>query len=323
MNRSHVSNSGEVDVRRVFLGCLAVWLVCLIVVVTYVRVLRVSAPSVQENGVTQANATNQAAQGQPRNASKVETPSPSKQQTVDEPNAGDNAKAALKLYHGWEVKKATLDELLKAMRSEDRFTRLSAIRANEWPDLWPKSDAPALIKALGEALQDKEISVRVNAAQVLRLVGPDCIAVLPDLLESMKEDDAFVKGWSIQAIGMIGPEASSAVPALVQVLTDEKEGSDLSPQQKDLVGMHAAFALANIGPDAVPSLVALLKRQGAAVLACQALRKIGPQARAAIPALKELASDKQLGWHARCALEEIEETRGRNASPYQYQLKNN
>jgi hypothetical protein len=55
----------------------------------------------------------------------------------------------------------------------------------------------------------------------------------------------------------------------------------------------------------VPALVALLPDEHIREQVVQSLGKIGPQAKAAIPALVEIENESIIGYHAKDALKEI------------------
>jgi HEAT repeat protein len=104
---------------------------------------------------------------------------------------------------------------------------------------------------------------------------------VPDLIRAL--DDPQVSYAAIHALGEVGPGATAAVPALVVMLSDR------------FVGRYASAALVRIGPAAVPALIPALSSKDAGVryLAAEALGEIGPEARAAGPALmRMLARDE-------------------------------
>jgi HEAT repeat protein len=218
-----------------------------------------------------------------------------------------------------QIKQKTVrrDELLKDLSDPDRETRLDAIRAIARKGKLPKQDSPALIKALGAALKDKEISVRYNAVEVLSDLGPDCVAVLPAMIEMMKEKEALVRGQTIRAIAQLGPDAKPAIPAFVVALSDEQH----------LVAGLASHALGEIGAAAVPALVDALKspEPNARTEAVHALAMIGPAAKEAVQPLKQLVagSDQLLSYKARQAIEDIEETPGRAVRIYSRKASRN
>ncbi|MEP7339924.1 MAG: HEAT repeat domain-containing protein [Acidobacteriota bacterium] len=112
--------------------------------------------------------------------------------------------------------------------------------------------------------------------------------------------EAADRGTVVMALGQSGSET---VPILVEVLV-----KDPHPQVREF----AAIAISRMGPDAkaaVPALIDALKDLAIGVRSwsAQALGMIGPEAKAALPALKELSSDdnQELRSIAERALQQI------------------
>jgi HEAT repeat protein len=100
------------------------------------------------------------------------------------------------------------------------------------------------------------------------------IKVLQDKSRSIGE-----RAQAASRLGDYGPKAQAAVPALIEALAGETELRE-----------SAAAALAKIGKPAVPLLAKALDSENPTVLtgAAQALRDIGPDAKAAAPRLVKL-----------------------------------
>ncbi|HKI35888.1 MAG TPA: HEAT repeat domain-containing protein [Gemmataceae bacterium] len=139
------------------------------------------------------------------------------------------------------------------------------------------ADGDAL-RGLVRALKDPEKDIRAAAASALARLG---VVAVPPLRQALKDKDAS----AALALGQIGPPAvNAAIPDLVTALKDD---------DKEL-RVAAHHALVRIGAPAVPALSAVLR--GADLRGWYsisvALGKIGPDARAAVPALTEgLAHD--------------------------------
>lgn len=100
------------------------------------------------------------------------------------------------------------------------------------------------IAVLGDALKDREPRVRQAAARALARIGPGARTATTALVEGLKYADDPVRLTFIEALGAIGDE--KAVPALIETL------------QTSTLRLTAAEALGNIGPaarKAVPALV--------------------------------------------------------------------
>jgi HEAT repeat protein len=70
--------------------------------------------------------------------------------------------------------------------------------------------------ALGEALADPEVDVRMGSAMALESIGPDAAPAVPALVKALKDREGVVRQRAAIALGSIGPAAQGAVPALVE-----------------------------------------------------------------------------------------------------------
>jgi HEAT repeat protein len=161
---------------------------------------------------------------------------------------------------------------------------------------------------------------RAEAAKALGNIGTRSKAVVPELLHLLQNDpDGAVRVEAARALGKIGAGAQPACQALAAVLTAQGGGDTLrgevawalvrvAPDAPDTaaalhaaaadrsghVGVCAAAALGRIGDvsKAVPALAARLSDRRVRDAAVQALYRIGPKARQALPALLAAAKDK-------------------------------
>jgi HEAT repeat protein len=205
---------------------------------------------------------------------------------------------------------------------------LAAVRNQSDPNL--RAAAAGSLGAIGShsqnvsavlsgALNDRSPRVRCRAAEALAKVDPANRNSIGILMQSMTSSDPLEVADAVAALGNIGPAAKEAVPLLAKALTAQAN-----------VRAGAIRALAKIGPDAqaaVPLLIPLLKsrdgddRCAAAravwkidyrsdlsvpvlldyfkdkqnwewrVIVADALREMGPAAKAAIPALRAATDD--------------------------------
>jgi HEAT repeat protein len=204
------------------------------------------------------------------------------------------------------VKRLTLDELLKELKSADKKTRRGALDAIRGARDWPSKDRKALTRAVGELVKDKDPAIRITACETLTYAGPGVDAVLQSLIDAVKDDEVLVRSRAIRAIERLGPKAKAAAPALVKALEDDN---------RFIPGM-ASRALGEIGVAAVPALIKALKSPKAKVReeAASALMQIGPAAKDALPALRGLEDDKadRVSYMARRAIRAIEVSRPKN-----------
>lgn len=153
---------------------------------------------------------------------------------------------------------------------------------------------PAALPQLIQALRDNDPAVRANAARALHWFGPEAKEALPELLAAVAERNEAVHLAALVAIGEVGPAASTAVPTLTAVF---RAGSRQTQEQ-------ALRTLQRIGPAAVPPLVEAARGasgESLRVPALAALEALGPDARDALPVLRELLKDRQATVRARAA----------------------
>ena len=112
----------------------------------------------------------------------------------------------------------------------------------------------------------------------LGLIGPRARAALPALKEMLKDEDQFYRMRAAYAVARIDPGNEIAFPLLVTSLEDRRHGSS------------AAMMLKQMGPEAkaaVPALIGALDAIDNFHIA-EALGNIGPDAKAALPVLRDL-----------------------------------
>jgi len=148
-----------------------------------------------------------------------------------------------------------------------------------------REDAAAAGPDVGQMLADPSAEVRAAAAWAFSQMGPAGAAGVPGLARSLSDPEPLVRSLSAVALRSIGPKAAGAVPALIHAL------SDVEPT----VRAPAADALGHIGTAAKEAIGALsdsLRVPGEVVYVLRsdatALGDIGPDAAAALPALREL-----------------------------------
>jgi HEAT repeat protein len=164
------------------------------------------------------------------------------------------------------------------------------------------------------ALQSLLIRLRSKNAKndlvtvALAKLGKDAV---PPLLDALKSDDPTIRRRAALALGGMESPPKEALPAVLALLrewTDDPEG-DAFCVAVSAVGLRARrreapaarrllAAVANFrgdGGDAIPVVVPLLKDRSPRVraLAAQVLAAMGPAARPAAPALRELLADPE------------------------------
>jgi HEAT repeat protein len=222
--------------------------------------------------------------------------------------------------HGAEPPRGSdvVGELVKQLGDGDSAVRLRAARNLGKLGTAGRSAVPALVKALYDyspdvgrwaaqvlaqtgalpellrAARDKEARVRVYAMRALAWFGPEGKPAVPLLTTALKDRHESVRVTAIWALGEIGPEAKEAVPALAGLLAKVP----VTTQQQVLQ------ALRKIGPGGIPPLVEVARSTTSPVRleALRTLELFGPEAREALPTLREiLRKDKDVKARAAAA----------------------
>jgi len=178
-----------------------------------------------------------------------------------------------------------------------------------------------VVPRLIEALQVKD--ARLRAAAIIARIGPPARAAVPALIDALGDENSETRNEVLFALGAIGPAAEAAVPAITKALRDpdmnvryaacyalSQIGPAALPAESELaanlggadqfLATASACALARIHPDcaqtapkSVPVLIKALAEPDAMSrrYAAEALRCLGPLAKAAVPALEKAAED--------------------------------
>jgi HEAT repeat protein len=164
--------------------------------------------------------------------------------------------------------------VLAGLTSADAFNRAEIALA-----LWHLDrTGPRAVGMLEAALRDPDFSVRVRAAENLARIGADARAALPTLVRALEDDIEMVRVEAARAIARIDPRHPRGVAFLAGVLADP--GSQPTAREK------AAVYLGEMGPDAKPAVPALRDALRDRLLetrwlAAAALRKVDTAAAAA------------------------------------------
>jgi HEAT repeat protein len=175
----------------------------------------------------------------------------------------------------------------------------------------------AIVAALGTALnQDTDPHVRASAAYWLGSMGSKAAASLPIIRESLRDSNSFVRCRALEALAGLGPSAGPALPDLIAILKQPEESMAMGTSWS-----YATFAIGRIGPKAAPAVPQLLKvvaeRPSLEASFVQAMREIGPAARASLPTLQSMvgrnSGDEKKWYEKRSAQEAIDIINGKGA----------
>lgn len=186
--------------------------------------------------------------------------------------------------------------LVKASMDKEADVRLAVVRALAEVDPTGKEAIPILI----QKLKDNDAAVAAAAANALAKIGAPAV---PELIKSLSDENQAARLFAAGALGNIGKEAEDAVEALTKILENKKENR--------LVQMAAYSALMKIGLSsaggytrgefnkASGSRRLLIQLEsgsspGSCMLAALVFAKLGPAAKAAVPALTKATENENI-----------------------------
>jgi HEAT repeat protein len=149
---------------------------------------------------------------------------------------------------------------------------------------------PALVRALN----DPEPGVRRRAVRALGEIGNLSKSEVLALAAALKDRESEVRSGAANAIASAGGRASAAIPALEELLNDPN--SDVRE-----TGVRSLTAVGSRTPSFIAALVRMLKADDNNLAVADALRRIGPMAKEAIPALRSRVKDTSEGANVRAA----------------------
>ncbi len=167
-----------------------------------------------------------------------------------------------------------IPELEKMLADKDPQVRWRSARALGDYGIQAEPAAPSL-RGL---LEDSDIIVQYHAAVALGRVGDKSEETLQALMATATSQDARVARAAIAAIRQLKVDPEKIVEALGNALKSDDEA----------VVLYVLEAIVQRGGAATPMLVEALKNPQTAYLACTAIERIGPDAKAAAPELGEL-----------------------------------
>jgi HEAT repeat protein len=141
------------------------------------------------------------------------------------------------------------------------------------------------IPVLRRALNDANVSVSMDAADVLARLGT---AALPALVEALKDVSCSRRDLVASYLGEMGPKAIAAAPPLIELLRNSNPWMRLVAARA-LIGIDRQRGVQT----ALPILSRLVSKGNRAhrIWTIADLERLGPQAQAAVPALVEALQD--------------------------------
>jgi hypothetical protein len=189
--------------------------------------------------------------------------------------------------------RAALGTLIAALKSTEGRLRERAQR------LLVVAPAGLVIPDLLDLLRSRDAGQRLSAIAVLSALGSPAEAAVPELLEALEDDALEVRVKSAEALLDLGREAEVPLPLVLRWAAGEEEAERT----------RALGCVWRLGPrarEAIPALVALLRRGVQVELASDALAVMGEEARAPLAALLS-AEDPAVRERARRILERLAE----------------
>jgi HEAT repeat protein len=216
-------------------------------------------------------------------------------------SCGSKAKAAV----------PDLEQLLAHAHPEMRMQAAMALAA-----IGP--DAKAAVPALMKALSDDQNAVRYGASYALGQIGAK--EATEELKKQESSEDEFLRMISIWAVAKVNPDDTAAMDHAVGLLVESLKSpnqrlraaaargllelkaprekvaeamSGLMAEKDPMVQAHVVEALSTLGEAAVPRLIKALQNDELQSLAVAVIRRLGPTAKDAVPALIEELKDPQ------------------------------
>jgi hypothetical protein len=137
-----------------------------------------------------------------------------------------------------------------------------------------------------EQLQGSDPAARRGAAEKLAQLGPDAAPAAIELVRACADSDEGLREWSVAALEGLEAPRTADVPALAKLLSHENS----------LAAYWAATLLGRLESQAAPAVAELATALDAGrdlslrERTAWALGRIGPAAKAALPALQQAAS---------------------------------
>jgi HEAT repeat protein len=207
--------------------------------------------------------------------------------------------------------------LAESMQDKDVTVRRAANTALYQIQPRPKEALPAFLAAL----KDEDALMRVQSAQAVWEIDHKADEVMPALLDVLKhsKDQMIAMNQALLVLGLMGAEAKEAVPALIEILQTPNTpfmyqvsnalgqigasavgplGEVLANKETPVTLLYPIIqALAQIGPEGAEPLLKALEHENQVVRqnAIQALGRMGPGAKPAVPKLIEFLSGNDAG----------------------------
>lgn len=223
------------------------------------------------------------------------------------------------VHEDWKVRRGATDALGE-MKAEARGAVAALTEALEDENAWVRDGAATALGSIGpeaesatlalrEALGDEDLWVRESAIRALTAITKDKEILLPAAVVALGHGETAwnVRRYAVDILWRHGKEYEPAIPALIHTLDNPAEGmwQDCAYHAMDLLA-----GMADRSEEIVSVLAKVIENTDSRMRlrAAQALGKIGPAAKGAIPALENVAEndgEEEVRSAAKEALERI------------------
>ncbi|MEZ6119620.1 MAG: HEAT repeat domain-containing protein [Pirellulaceae bacterium] len=238
----------------------------------------------------------------------------------DELTATSAALCLSKLDEFSDAAAAAIVAQLEAERSPE--FQLAAVRALAAG----KSHSAAAVSALGTLADSADLELHLACLKTFAEIGSDAKSVMPDLFSRLEHNEPDVRSATLEAIFRISDSQEQQIQTMAGGLSDEnwavrkkasellgELGSEAAPavpailerlviREDSVFAGSALRAIDKATPEAIPKLLDILKTEDdrrARYYALHLLRKIGPEAKSALPMLREIESQPDLDSRAK------------------------
>jgi HEAT repeat protein len=136
-------------------------------------------------------------------------------------------------------------------------------------------------------------SVRAAALRSLNYFRADRAGALPEVMAALHDENAAIRADALRAIGRFGEKALPAMSEILRGLKDEDRNVCIAAATVKFTALWALREFGSAARPAVPVLIEMVeRREPDAEWAAFALASIGPDARAAVPALRKALRER-------------------------------
>ncbi len=157
----------------------------------------------------------------------------------------------------------------------------------------PVVDPRAVMAILVERLGDPDPQTRLAAIQIMAALGPWAEGDPPkELIAALDDQTVYIRSMAVVALGSFPRNLDSIIPSLLRMMGGDDEGAVRAAcaNTLDRISVPTNFTAAVV-PELIVALGPPDRRTRA--MACSMLGKLGPEARAAIPALVAMAREER------------------------------